>query len=116
MQSSAAGRTNRMSRLCLELSFATPPVGDAQPRWLRRPSYTSGWPVLIIRAVRVRQCILKITIVIFELQLVHLQPDSGRMDRVYVGRESTVRLVDVCADVPRALDDIRRIIAGLFQI
>src|SRR4051812_6868577 len=67
------GRPNQPDESPLSRAFIrNSPVGDAQPRWLRRPSYTSGWPVLIIRAVRVRQCILKITIVIFELQLVHL--------------------------------------------
>src|SRR5215212_1460726 len=73
-------------------------------------------PHVIVGTVYVGQAPAEEAVVVLLLDMMGLQPHAGHVDRLAVRWESAVRLVDVGADVPRALDDIGGVIARLVQV
>src|SRR4051794_20717770 len=63
-----------------------------------------GVPGGVVGAVGVGEAGGEEALVVRRLDVVGLQPHAGHVDRVDVGREATVRVVDVLADVARAGD------------
>src|SRR5262245_66385998 len=73
-------------------------------------------PGLVVVAMDLREAVAEVGVVVFLLEVMDLQPDARRMDRLDVGREAAVRLVDVGADVARAVDHVLGIDARLLEI
>ena len=73
-------------------------------------------PIALMNSVRRRQSVLEETIVVVLLDMMHLQPDAGDMDRLAMGGEAPVGLVDVVAKVTGAFDDVGGIIAVAYPV
>src|SRR6266567_3176045 len=73
-------------------------------------------PGVIVIAMGLRQAVLEEGVVVILLDMMSLQPDARRMDRLDMGGKAAVRLVDVGADVPRAGDHVLRIDARLLEV
>src|SRR6266702_3091749 len=73
-------------------------------------------PGVIVIAMGLRQAVLEEGVVVILLDMMDLQPDARRMDRLDMGGKAAVRLVNVGADVPRAGDHVLRIDARLLEV
>src|ERR1700730_17671212 len=59
-------------------------------------------PVIIVRSVRRGSAVRKKTVVVLDVHVMDLNPNTWHVDRVHVRRKAAVRVEDVLADVAPA--------------
>ena len=70
----------------------------------------------VMLAVGIGEPVAKVFVVIFNVGVMHLQPNARNVDRVHMRRKPPVRLVNIVANVGRAVDDVAATVACLLQI
>src|SRR5262249_32568596 len=73
-------------------------------------------PRLIMIAMDLGQTVPKEGVVVFLLDMMHLQPYSRGMDCLDMGGKAPVSLVNVSADIARARDHVLRIYTRLLEV
>src|SRR5262245_16916668 len=85
-------------------------------RWRRSPATAGRVPPPVMHLVLPGQPVTEELLVVAFLHVMGLEPHPRHMDRVAVRGESPVRVEDVGADVARAGDHVRGVVAGLPEV
>src|SRR4029077_3772458 len=80
------------------------------------PALLGSVPEPLMVALRLGVAVVEQRVVIVQVEMVCLQPDARRVDRVAMGREAAVPLVDVGADVLGAGDDVVAVMRHFLEI
>src|SRR5207247_6301245 len=73
-------------------------------------------PVGIVSPMGGGEAVPEEAVIIFDFDLVHLQPDARDVNCIDMRRKAAVRCEDVVADVARALDHLSRIVTRIVQV
>ena len=79
-------------------------------------AHSSIGPKLGVPAMSVGETIFETFVVIRDLHVMHLEPYTRYMNRFAMRWKSPVRIVDVVAHIPDAVDHIVTVYFGLVQI
>src|SRR5262245_64876 len=73
-------------------------------------------PIAVVMSVRIAQSVVEKAIVVLNVGVMNLEPNSWHMDRIDMRRKTSMRVEDVLANVTDAGNDVTTVIVCLFQV